>query len=131
MELIKLQDELTFLNAYTFLLHIRFGNKLNIVVDVPERVTHQYCIAPFTLQLLVENAVKHNQMSNEEPLNVVIRTEGDDLFVINPVRLRPIAEEPSGLGLKNITERYRLLTPRPVEIINRDKVFKVRVPLLS
>lgn len=130
MESIKLRDELSFLKAYIFLLHIRFGNKLNILIEVPELISDQYSVAPFTLQLLVENAVKHNRMSNEVPLNVVIYTEGDNLVVTNPIRLRPTIEEPTGLGLKNITEYYRLLNSRPVDITNQEEVFKVTIPLL-
>ncbi|GAB4020583.1 hypothetical protein GCM10028808_62290 [Spirosoma migulaei] len=127
---IKIQDELTFTNAYTFLLHIRFGEKLKIVTDVSTKVANRYSIAPLTLQLLIENVVKHNQMSSEAPLQVRIQTEGDYLLVTNPIRLRPQKEVSTGVGLKNITDRYRLLTKRPVWFGYQDGVFMVKIPLL-
>jgi two-component system LytT family sensor kinase len=127
---IKLQDELTFTNAYTFLLHIRFDKKLQIITDVPTNVADKYSVAPLTLQLLIENVVKHNQMSIEEPLRVLIKAEGDYLSISNPIRLRPQKETSTGLGLKNIADRYRLLTQRPVCYGDQDGVFIVKIPLL-
>lgn len=130
-EAIKLQEELGFMNAYTFLLHIRFGDKLKVRANVEKSVANQYSIAPLTLQLLVENAVKHNQMSQEDPLWVNILAEGDYLSISNPIRLRPNAEASTGVGLKNIKDRYRLLTNRPVCINHQAGVFEVKIPLLS
>ncbi|MVM31435.1 histidine kinase [Spirosoma sp. HMF4905] len=127
---IKLHDELTFTNAYTFLLHIRFGEKLKITTDVSSGTATKYSIAPLTLQLLIENVVKHNQMSSEEPLQVIIKTEGDYLLITNLIRLRPQKEVSTGLGLKNITDRYRLLTSRPVWFGDQNGMFMVKIPLL-
>lgn len=127
---IKLQDELNFTNAYTFLLQIRFGEKLKIRTDVSASIATKYNIAPLTLQLLIENVVKHNQMSSEEPLLVNIQTEDDYLLVTNPIRLRPQKETSTGLGLKNIADRYRLLTKRPVCFGDQDGIFIVKIPLL-
>jgi hypothetical protein len=129
-ECTKLEDELEFLKAYTFLLHIRFGDKLKVITDVSTETANHYRIAPLTLQLLVENAVKHNQMSNEEPLQVMIQTDEDYLSITNPIRFRPQEEISTGLGLKNITDRYRLLTDRPVWIGDQDGVFTAKIPLL-
>ena len=127
---IKIQDELAFMNAYSFLLHIRFGEKLKIITNVSTGIANQYNIAPLTLQLLIENVVKHNQMSSEEPLQVIIQTEGDYLLITNPIRLRPQREVSTGLGLKNITDRYRLLTNRSVWFGDQDGMFMVKIPLL-
>ncbi|GAB3943148.1 hypothetical protein GCM10028805_08910 [Spirosoma harenae] len=127
---INLQEELGFMNAYTFLLQIRFGDKLTVITKVPSTVATQYRIAPLTLQLLIENAVKHNQMSSEEPLIVLIGTDEDFLVVSNPIRLRPEPGSSARLGLKNITDRYRLLTDRPVSITDQDGLFTVKIPLL-
>jgi len=129
--LVKLQAELDFVKAYTFLLHIRFQDKFEVVTHIPPEKAEHYRIAPLTLQLLIENAVKHNQMSNEVPLLVTIELEQDYLLITNLIRLRPNTEESMGLGLKNIINRYQLLTDRPVVIEDQANVFLVKIPLLA
>lgn len=130
-EQVSLRTELDFIAAYTFLLMIRFEDKLFVNIDVPEAARDSYAIAPLTLQLLVENAVKHNRLSEEEPLRVSIALEGDWLRVANPIQLRPDREESTGIGLQNITNRYRLLTDRPVWVGEQDGEFVVKLPLLN
>ncbi|GAA4419695.1 hypothetical protein GCM10023187_54250 [Nibrella viscosa] len=129
-ERVSLKTELDFLDAYNFLLNIRFEGKLQILNKVPELEASRYGIAPLTLQLLVENAVKHNQMSVEQPLVVTIETAGDYLLVSNPLQRRPQAEDSTGMGLENITNRYRLLTDRPVSTGEEDNCFVIKLPLL-
>lgn len=130
-ESIHLRTELEFIRAYTFLLNIRFDGKLQVHIGVSEEEAAMYFIAPLTLQLLVENAVKHNRMSAGNPLIVTIRTENDYLVVSNPIQLRPDAEHSTGVGLKNIINRYGLLTDRVVSATAEDGCFVVRIPLLS
>lgn len=130
-ERVSLKTELDFLNAYAFLLNIRFEGKLLVQNRVAEPVATRYGIAPLTLQLLVENAVKHNQMSQAQPLLVTIDTEDDYLIVRNPLQTRPQTEESTGLGLENIRNRYRLLTDRPMSAGEEDNAFVVKIPLLS
>ena len=130
-EQVPLRTELDFIAAYTFLLTIRFEDKLFVTIDVPEADRDRFAIAPLTLQLLVENAVKHNRLSEEEPLRVNITLEGDWLSVSNPLQPRPDREPSTGLGLENITNRYRLLSDRPVRVGEEDGEFVVRLPLLN
>lgn len=127
---IRLVDELSFMQAYSFLLRIRFRGKLAIDLALSAQEAQPYRIAPLTLQLLLENAVKHNQMSVEEPLRVTISLDGDYLLVTNPIRLRPQVKESTRMGLKNINDRYRLLTERPVWIGEQNGLFMVKIPLL-
>lgn len=127
---IKLADELGFMKAYTFLLGIRFRGKLAVALTISDEEAQRHRIAPLTLQLLIENAVKHNHMSVEEPLWVSIQLVDEYLLVSNPIRLRSPGEESTKLGLKNIQERYRLLTARPVQIDHQDGLFTVKIPLL-
>jgi hypothetical protein len=129
-EQVSLKTELEFLEAYTFLLNIRFEGKLQVFSTVPPEEAARFGIAPLTLQLLVENAVKHNQMSEECPLVVSILLEKDYLLICNPLQLRPQAESSTGLGLQNIVNRYRLLTNRPVWAGEQDGNFVVKIPLL-
>ena len=130
-ERVLLKTELEFIQAYRFLLNIRFENKFDVVVNVPEADQSRYSIAPLTLQLLVENAVKHNRMSAKEPLRVQIDLEGDSLVVRNNRQLRPQSEVSTGVGLQNIINRYALLTDRPVWISENDGSFLVKIPLLG
>ena len=130
-ERVLLKTELEFIQAYRFLLNIRFENKFDVVVNVPEADQSRYSIAPLTLQLLVENAVKHNRMSAKEPLRVQINLEGDGLVVRNNRQLRPQSEASTGVGLQNIINRYALLTERPVWVGENEGSFVVKIPLLT
>ncbi|GAB2558299.1 sensor histidine kinase [Spirosoma areae] len=130
-ERVSLHTELDFIVAYTFLLTIRFEDKLFVTIEVPEAARARYAIAPLTLQLLVENAVKHNRLSEEAPLRVSIALEGDYLRVANPIQPRPAQEASTGIGLQNIINRYRLLTSRPVWVGEDDGAFVVKLPLLN
>ncbi|MBC7571127.1 MAG: histidine kinase [Spirosoma sp.] len=129
-ERVPLKTELAFIQAYRFLLNIRFENKFDVVIDVPEDVQQRRSIAPLTLQLLVENAVKHNRMSAKEPLQVHIFVAGDCLVVQNNRQLRPQSETSTGLGLQNIINRYALLTDSPVHVQEREESFVVKIPLI-
>ncbi|WP_028522693.1 sensor histidine kinase [Runella limosa] len=130
-ERVSLKVELEFIETYLFLLKMRFDEKLNVKIDIPESVANRYSIAPLTLQLLVENAVKHNRMSAEEPLLVSIHCDETYLSVVNPIQPRPQSEPSTGLGLNNIVNRYKLLTSSPVLITQKDGVFRATIPLLT
>jgi two-component system, LytTR family, sensor kinase len=130
-ERISLKTELEFVETYTFLLKIRFEDKLRIVIDIPESDQLRYSIVPLTLQLLVENAVKHNRMSDEQPLVVYFQSRGNYLVVVNWIQPRPQNEPSTGLGLQNIINRYKLLTEKPVLVTEKDESFIVKIPFLS
>ena len=129
--LVALRTELEFIRSYSFLLKIRFENKFDLRVDLPENAPDQYKIAPLTLQLLIENAVKHNRMSLREPLVVDISMEdGQTLVVKNRLQPRNTASVSTGIGLQNIMNRYALLTSRPVWAGESEDAFVVKIPLL-
>jgi two-component system LytT family sensor kinase len=130
-ERIILKKELDFLKTYIFLLNTRFDDKLRVSIDLSEHDAGHYSVAPLTLQLLIENAVKHNQMSAEAPLKVFIYIESNYLIVSNPIQLRPKLETSTGLGLQNIINRYKLLTAYPVLVEDEETVFVVKIPLLT
>jgi sensor histidine kinase YesM len=131
LERIPLKTELDFVKTYTFLLKIRFEEKLEIVIDIPEADKLRYSIVPLTLQLLVENAVKHNRMSEEEPLKVYLKVNDNYLEVNNRIQPRPKNEPSTGLGLQNIINRYKLLTEKPVVVTDENEMFSVKIPFLS
>lgn len=128
---VSLQTELDFLSAYAFLLKIRFENKFDVQVSIADSDARRYRIAPLTLQLLIENCVKHNRMSDQEPLVVSLTIADDYLSVVNPVRPRSelASSTSTGIGLANIRRRYELLTTRPV-VVQSDTHFTVNIPLL-
>lgn len=129
--LVSLRTELEFIRAYTFLLKIRFENKFDLQFNIDENLLDHYRIAPLTLQLLIENAVKHNKMSAKEPLLIGVYAEKNVLVVTNPLQPRPVKEPSTGTGLSNIKARYALLTDRPVQAGEMpDGTFVVRIPLL-
>lgn len=128
---IKLKTELDFIQAYTFLLKIRFEDKFRVVINVSADDSNRYFIAPLTLQLLVENAVKHNRMTAKMPLQVCIQIEQGELVVRNRMQPRDELEPSTGIGLQNIVNRYTLLTDQPVWVGEQDSEFVVKVPLLT
>jgi LytS/YehU family sensor histidine kinase len=126
---VTLEEEMQFLDAYVYLNKIRFRENLLIEKDIPAQTYHQH-IAPLSLQMLIENAIKHNVISRENPLKIKILQDGDFLTVENNVQGKKIFEKSTKLGLQNIINRYRLLTPLGVEVSNTGTHFSVRLPLL-
>lgn len=129
-ELVDLQTELDFVNAYCYLLKIRFDEGIQININVEDN-TRQLLLPPMAVQLLLENTIKHNEASEEQPLYVHIKAEGVHLCVSNNLQLRTQVENSSKTGLINIQSRYRHFTDRAVEITNDDKNFSVCLPLLK
>ncbi|MBX2928984.1 MAG: histidine kinase [Saprospiraceae bacterium] len=125
-----LQKELDFLQAYTFLLRTRFEHKFEVHLQLSKTTIEQSSIPPLTLQMLVENAVKLNRMSEKEPLIITISEESDMLIVRNKYRPRGQEAHSTSLGLQNIINRYALLTDRPVWAGEREDEFWVKIPLL-
>lgn len=130
-ESVTLRTELDFVDAYVFLLKSRFEEKLHVDVEIAQNLRNQCKIAPLTLQLLIENAVKHNQMSTENPFQITIHNEGEYLVVSNPMRKRKGVGPSPEIGLPNIVRRYALLTTVPVLISETDHTFTVKIPLLT
>jgi hypothetical protein len=128
-ELVLIRDEISILNSYINLQKMRFPDTLNIKIDVPESFYH-YAIPPLVLQMLVENCIKHNIISKENPLNIEITASKDTITVSNNLQ-KKAGVESTGQGLVNITGRYRFFTSRKVEITETSDIFKVSIPLLQ
>jgi two-component system, LytTR family, sensor kinase len=127
---VSLEEELTFLDAYIYLNKTRFRENLQVEKQISQSVFKQQ-IAPLSLQMLVENAIKHNVVSNERPLHIKISENENYLSVQNNVQEKKIFEKSTKVGLENIQNRYRLLTDRQVEIIKNTDFFLVKIPLLQ
>jgi len=128
-ELVLVREEVNLLEKYIHLQESRFKTNLNIHVDVPESFYH-YAMPPLVLQMLVENSIKHNIISQDKPLKVSVRAEKETLLVENNLQKKSGVSS-TGQGLRNITERYRLFTTREVEITKTSAIFKVAIPLLT
>ncbi|SDK64820.1 Histidine kinase [Catalinimonas alkaloidigena] len=130
-EVVLLATELNFVNAYLFLLRIRFAESLRVDVAVPDEEQRAASVPPIVVQMLVENAVKHNIVSRQRPLYLHIGVEGDALVVRNTLQRKPVRpEESTGVGLANIRTRYRFLTNQELILQETDREFIVRLPLL-
>jgi LytS/YehU family sensor histidine kinase len=128
-EAVPLEEEMKFLEAYAYLQQIRFGDKLKIEINL-ERV--KCLVAPLALQMLVENAIKHNEISKDHPLFIRIYKHDQNLVVENTLQRKSIlAEESSGLGLENIKRRYEFLSKGKVEVNETPDKFIVTIPMID
>ncbi len=128
-DLIKLSEELEILNAYLFLLKARFEEGIDLSVDIaPGHLTT--LIPPFTLQLLVENCIKHNIVSLDRPLHIRLYSEDDFIVVENHLQLKHTAESSMGMGLENINQRYMHHISQPIDILPGDTFFKIKLPII-
>ncbi len=126
--LIPLQKELDFVEAYNFLLEVRFQEAYELKINLPENIKKSY-VPPLSVQMLVENAIKHNLISQTSPLAVEIVSDKDYLCVKN--NINPLREQPESfqIGIENIKKRYSFFTKENI-LLDKNEHFKVSLPLL-
>jgi LytS/YehU family sensor histidine kinase len=130
-DLVLLREEMDFLKGYFSLLKIRFEEAIQLDITVPESQLDQFLVPPISLQILVENAIKHNEFSDNEPLMIVITLQEEVIIVHNNLRKKQLRKSSSGIGLRNLNERYILTTSNFISITEGDKFFTVRLPVLK
>jgi len=129
-EITTLKEELIFVKSYAFLMKIRYGESLRIQYKIDEKY-NQFNITPLSLQLLIENAIKHNVVNARHPLTISIETtENNTIVVINAIKPKINVEAGEGIGLANLVERYKLLFGLDV-LINKNEDFVVEIPLIA
>jgi len=128
-ELVPLKEELEFIHSYLYLLKTRFEDKLDLKIDL--EAASDELIVPMTLQLLIENAVKHNEISEAYPLQITIRRNNTYLDVENSLRVKKVGEDSKNTGLKNIMQQFSYFTERQIEVSEPGGMFLVRVPILK
>ncbi|MDZ4330179.1 MAG: 2TM domain-containing protein, partial [Flavobacterium sp.] len=129
-ELVSVEEELAFAKTYMNLLKMRFENSL--FYELPTTAINPDAkVVPLSLQLLLENTVKHNVVSEQRPLHIRIYVESDYLAVQNDYQKKEVLQERQGVGLQNIVNRYGIITNRKVLIIQNEKTFTVKIPLLT
>jgi hypothetical protein len=129
MDWVPLQTELKFIRSFFFLNQIRFGEHIKLNIQLDENKTYQK-IAPLSLQILVENALKHNVISKDKPLSIDILEENGQLIVKNNLQKKKNSEG-TRLGLQNVVNRYKHLTGKPVQILESTDFFSVSLPLVT
>ena len=127
---ILLKDELDVMKAYAFLLQTRFGNNLDVTIDIAEEKLNKR-IVPLSLQILMENAIKHNIVSSDKPLKIEVTALNGKLVVSNNLQKKNQVNESTGIGLNNIRNRYRLLGNEEVEVKESGSDFTVSIPLIE
>ncbi len=129
-ELVSVQEELAFAKTYMNLLKMRFESSL--FYELPTTAINPDAkVVPLSLQLLLENTVKHNVVSEQRPLHIRIYVEGDYLAIQNDYQKKEVLQERQGVGLQNIVNRYGIITNRKVLIVQNEKTFTVKIPLLT
>jgi two-component system, LytTR family, sensor kinase len=129
-QLISLEKEIEFVKAYYYLLCVRYTEGLNLEINIPDQLL-SYQMPPLTLQILVENAIKHNVFSKNEPLNIYLGVVDNVLVkVVNNKTKSPNMVKSNHIGLKNIVKRYSFFTTNKVKIIDRQD-FEVNVPIIK
>lgn len=127
--LVLLEDELEFTHRYTDLLHLRFGKALIINKQFNGSAEKSYLIPPTSVFVAFENAVKHNEISEEKPLNIDVNVKDNRLFVINQIQEKGSYQSSSKIGLKNLAERFQLITGNNIEAFSENGKFIVSLPL--
>jgi two-component system, LytTR family, sensor kinase len=128
VELVDLQTELNFVNDYFYLQQIRDDDKISLTIE--EMKMEHYKILPISLQLLVDNALKHNSATRERPLNIVISKQEDTLVVKNNLQKKLSIEPSSQIGLKNVGERVKFITKKELQVTETANEFIVAVTLM-
>jgi len=130
-KVVSLMEEFEFLKAYIFLLNIRFKKNLCIKNSITDHLDNWY-LPPATLQLLIENAIKHNIVSQKHPLKInIYQDEHDNIVVENNLQEKKQKEPSTSVGLQNIAQRYKFISDREIEITKTAEQFIVRTPLIK
>ncbi|MGV7105593.1 2TM domain-containing protein [Flavobacterium sp. U410] len=129
-ELVTVQEELAFAKTYMNLLKMRFENSISF--ELPNDFENiEARVVPLSLQLLLENCIKHNIVSEQKPLHIKIYIENNELIVENNKQKKEVLQDRKGVGLQNIVNRYAILTDRKVAVYETDKVFRIKLPILT
>ena len=129
IKLIPVSKEIDFIKDYCFLLNIRFGDAFRFEISINQELD-QWFIPPMSIQILIENAVKHNVFDDDNPLKVFISTQNQSISVKNRVMREPANKESFKIGLSNIKKRYRVFTDKNIKV-SKDTYFKVELPLIK
>ncbi|ALR30656.1 histidine kinase [Chryseobacterium sp. IHB B 17019] len=129
LDLITVQEEMKIVDSYLFLQKARFGEGITFTNELNSEVL-KTLIPPFTLQLLVENCIKHNIVSQSKPLHIKIYNSENKIIIENPVQKKMVTEDSLGVGLDNVKMRYKHLLEQEIEINSDEKIFQIKLPFI-
>lgn len=130
-QLVTLKEEMAFMDSYIYLIKLRFDTNLSVSISINEKYS-SYRLPPLTIQTLIENAIKHNEISKEKPLNInIMTTDNERLAVWNNIQEKITEEEGTGIGLTNLSKQFQLLIGKDISISNQNNQFRVEVPLIN
>jgi sensor histidine kinase YesM len=130
-KLVSLSEEMEFMKSYLFLIRMRYGENLEIKTLIDEEML-SYLLPPLTIQTLVENAIKHNEISKRKPLTIDISTTSEGkLVIVNDIQQKITGEEGTGIGLTNLSKQFMLLIGKDIIIRRSNGQFSVEVPLIK
>jgi LytS/YehU family sensor histidine kinase len=130
-DLVLLKEEVEFISNYFYLLKIRFGDAINMIIEITDLASEDFLIPPISMQALVENAIKHNEFNDKIPLAINVSISANYAIVKNVINLRTYAAPTSRIGLGNLDNRYKLITKRNIIIENNFKTFTVKLPIIK
>ena len=130
-DLVFLKEEIELVEHYFALLRIRFEDAVQLQLKVDDMESEQFLIPPISLQVLVENGIKHNEFSDLNPLKIDIQFGHESLVVKNEIRKKVLRKPASGIGLKNLDERYQLITAKRMVVDENEHEFIVTLPVLK
>ena len=130
-DFVSMKEEMKFIDDYIYLLNQRFGKAYQIENNIDREKAEDHIILPAALQGLIENAVKHNEGSRNNPLLVTINIKGDNIVIKNEIRPKLTPQNSTGTGLKNLNARYELLTNKSIRVIEDQETFEIRLPLIK
>jgi len=127
-ELVDLKTELQFLQSYVFLQKIRFGTNLDVEIEVSPK---NYKVIPLSVQMMVENAIKHNEISDNKPLKIRVFSTDDQYLTVENQLQKKAGSEGTGSGINNIRDRYEFFTDRKVILSFNSERFRISIPLIN
>jgi sensor histidine kinase YesM len=130
-DLVLLKEEVEFISNYFYLLKIRFSEAVNMEIEITDLAAEDYLIPPISMQTLVENAIKHNEFTDSNPLTISVSVSSNYVVIRNVIKPKQYASPTSRIGLSNLDNRYKLITSRNIIIENNFKFFTVKLPILK
>lgn len=130
-DLVLLKEEIEFTSNYFYLLKIRYQHGLNMIIEIDDIISENFLLPPLSIQLLLENAIKHNHFTEKQPLTIVIKVIKDHVTVTNNRNVKQFEIQTSQIGLKNLSERYKLITNNNISIRDHKDTFTVTLPILK
>jgi len=130
-DLVMLREEVEFISNYFYLLKIRFSDAINMEIEINDLSAEDFLIPPISMQTLVENAIKHNDFTDSNPLTIHVSISSNHVIIRNAINPKIYATPTSRIGLNNLDNRYKLITNRNIVIENNFKFFTVKLPILK